>query len=154
MNYILRYCYRDCGVVFPLWVCLCMMSGCGESDGLDRLHVKGTVTVNGAPLKNGRISFLPTEGTSGPATGTVIENGQFEIPLEQGPMQGKHRIEIMAVRPTGQKIREGSGSENPDAFVEEVEQFIPPKYNLKSELTAELNEPNAQSVAFDLKLSE
>jgi len=151
MNYILRYCYRDCGMNFPLLVCLCMMSGCGGSDGLDRLHVKGTVTVNGALLKSGRISFLPMEGTSGPATGTVIENGRFEIPLVQGPLQGKHRVEIMAVRPTGQKIREGSGSENPDALVEEVEQFISPKYNQKSELTAELDESNAQSVEFNLK---
>lgn len=70
---------------------------------LDRLHVKGTFKVNGAPLKSGRISFLPTAGTSGPATGTVIENGPFELPLAQGPVQGKHRIEIVAVRLTGKK---------------------------------------------------
>ena len=154
MNHTLRNCYKDFRGIFPLLVCLGIVSGCGGSDGLDRLHIKGTVKVNGAPLESGRISFLPTEGTSGPATGTVIESGQFEIPLAQGPVQGKHRIEIMAVRPTGQKIREGSGSENPDALVEEVEQYIPQKYNQKSELTADLNESNAQSVEFDLKLPE
>lgn len=154
MNYALRFCYRDCGEFILLLFCLSVVSGCGGSEGLDRLHVKGTVKVNGAPLKSGRISFLPTEGTPGPATGTVIENGQFEILLAQGPVQGKHRVEIMAVRPTGKKIPEGSGSENPDALVEEVEQFLPPKYNQKSELTADLNEANAQSVEFDLKLPE
>lgn len=154
MNHRLRFCYRDFGGILPLLVCLGIVSGCGGSDGLERLHVKGTVKVNGAPLKSGRISFLPTAGTSGPATGTLIESGQFEIPLAQGPVQGKHRIEIMAVRPTGKKIREGSGSENPDALVEEVEQFIPRKYNQKSELTVELNDSNAQSVEFDLKVPE
>ena len=79
------------------------MPGCGGSDGLDHLHVKGTVKVNGTSLENGRISFLPTGETLGPSTGTVIQNGQFEIPLAQGPVTGKHRIEIMAVRPTGKK---------------------------------------------------
>lgn len=154
MNYGLWYRYVRCGRILSLLVGLSILSGCGESDGLDHLHVKGTVKVNGAPLDNGRISFLPTGGTPGPSTGTVIKNGEFEIPLAQGPVAGKHRIEIMAVRPTGRKIREGSGSENPDELVEEVEQFIPPKYNQKSELTTDLNESNAESVAFDLKLDE
>lgn len=58
------------------------------------------------------------------------------------------------MRPTDQKIREGSGSENRDALADEVEQFISLKYNQKSELTVELDESRAQNAELDLKQPE
>ncbi len=146
----------------PLWkqvngwlVCgvFLLTAGCGAGDNLGRLEVKGTVNLSDGPLSRGRIAFLPIEDTPGPATGGPIENGQFHLSRQVGPVAGKHRVEIIATRPTGNQVEEGSGSDNPDAKVAEIEQFIPEQYNLRSKLTVELTPESSKSLAFDLDIA-
>src|SRR5688500_13010891 len=61
-----------------------LLAGCGADS--DRGAVSGTVTLDGKPVENGSISFVPIEGTQSPSAGAVIGNGTYEIPRDKGPM--------------------------------------------------------------------
>lgn len=52
--------------------------GCGESQGT----VKGTVTVNGQPLKKGEIVFSPPSG--GTPVGAPIVDGKYAAKMQPG----------------------------------------------------------------------
>src|SRR5438128_90160 len=72
--------------------------GCsgGGGDDLPRQPVAGTVTLDGEPLNEGAILFAPTgksEGAVASATAR-IENGQFSIPRDQGPVPGTYKVSI------------------------------------------------------------
>lgn len=123
--------------------------GCGEA-GPERAEVAGKVTFEGEPIASGMISLLPIEGTKGPAVGGPINNGTYRLSVKEGPCLGKHRVEISATRTTGRQVKAGSGADNPDALVDEIEMYIPPKYNSQSELTVNVA-PGVNTFDFDLR---
>ena len=41
------------------------------------------MTLDGQPIDEGVIQFLPVEGTVGPETGGVISKGQYDIPRKR-----------------------------------------------------------------------
>ena len=90
-----------------------------------KAQVSGTVNWEGQPLANGSIQFFVIEdGLLGGSA--VIQNGRFNFFSKPGKM----RAEVSADRP------------NPSAGLDEriapSEQYIPDRYNAKSELTAEV----------------
>ena len=109
--------------------------GCGGGDGLDRAAVTGKVTLDGTPIEEGSISFLPAGGTQGPATGGQIQNGQYSIAAAEGPVIGHHRVEIRASRKTGKMI---TVPMDPSKKVEEVAQVVPKQYNSESTLEKDI----------------
>lgn len=72
-------------------------AGCGRSDGLHRVEVHGSVAVQGQPVAQGLVTFRPARGSKGPAAGTSIMDGKFQIPVERGPTTGPHEVEIKIV---------------------------------------------------------
>jgi len=120
---------------------LTAMIGCGES-GPERAEVRGTVTLDGTPVESGSISFIPIEGT----------NGAYHLTRSDGPVIGKHRVQILASRPTGRQIEAGEGADDPNAMIDEIEMYIPPEYNTKSKLTADI-ESGTNQVDFALQSS-
>lgn len=38
-----------------------VLTGCGSGDGNQKLAIKGSITLNGVPLKSGAITFIPME---------------------------------------------------------------------------------------------
>jgi hypothetical protein len=130
---------------------LTAMIGCGES-GPERAEVRGTVTLDGTPVESGSISFIPIEGTEGPSTGGAITNGAYHLTRSDGPVIGKHRVQILASRPTGRQIEAGEGADDPNAMIDEIEMYIPPEYNTKSKLTADI-ESGTNQVDFALQSS-
>jgi hypothetical protein len=48
------------------------------------------------------------------------------------------------------QVEAGPGASDPTAMVDEIEMFIPEKYNSKTELTAEIG-PSTGPLSFDLK---
>jgi hypothetical protein len=56
------------------------VADCGGGDGLDRVAVSGSVTIDGKGARHGIIRFIPSEGTEGPAANTTISDGQYNIP--------------------------------------------------------------------------
>lgn len=73
--------------------------GCGSSSGT--VPLKGKVTLDGAPLVNASISFIP-QGTGRQATGTTDSNGEFAmstIDPKDGCMPGTYKVAIVPATP-------------------------------------------------------
>lgn len=118
--------------------CVLVLSGCGGAK--ERYAIKGTVTLDGKPLEKGQVCFVPLQGTKGPTAGAEIVDGKFSIPNEGGTFLGKFRVEVTASRPTKKKMPDPITGRPAEVY----EQFIPEKYNKRSELEAEVqaNGPN------------
>lgn len=98
-----------------------------------RVQVSGSVEVDGQPLESGSISFISLATTQGPSAGAEIKQGKYLIAVDGGPDPGKYRVEIKGMRKTGRQINDGGN------MIDEIEQFLPPKYSgAESELAAEL----------------
>ncbi|WP_437191712.1 hypothetical protein [Planctomicrobium sp. SH527] len=55
-----------------------LVSGCGGPTAPQRASVSGEVLVDGQPLSEGVISFIPTDGVKGPTSGTKVLNGRYQ----------------------------------------------------------------------------
>ncbi len=87
-----------------MWCALCQLllvlaccSGCGDG-GSGGARVDGTVTLDGANLESGGISFRPESGEARPAGGKITD-GKYSV---KGVATGKNRIHIDI--PTGAKL--------------------------------------------------
>ncbi|WP_435020147.1 hypothetical protein TA3x_001671 [Tundrisphaera sp. TA3] len=119
--------------------------GCGGEAGAPRQAASGTVTLDGKPLESGTITFIPTEG--GPGAFGTIQAGTYRFGTGDGPTAGRYAVEIVDVRPTGRTIP------NPDApgtTIAEVRNAIPPRYNARTELVADVKPDAENSFRFDL----
>jgi hypothetical protein len=116
--------------------------GCGDGG---RLAVSGRVTLDGQPLEDGAITFIPVEGNRGPAAGGAIQDGEFQIDAKDGPVLGKNRIEIRGSRHTGRLIPD---PRMPQSKIEETIP-IPQRYNEKSEIVRDLV-PGSSDLLFEL----
>lgn len=122
---------------------LCL-TGCGKSDTFERTQVEGMVTLNGEPVNQGVITFIPTG--KGASAGANLESGKFVIPAETGPSPGEYRVEIDSSVPTGKQILDTDG----ETMVDEFENGIPPRFNRQTELKVTLKTGNNQHL-FDLE---
>ena len=124
-------------------VCLLLsLAGC-ESGG--RKGLTGTVTFDGQLLPDGRIVFRPQSGTEGPSAGGLIQEGKFAVSSSEGVVVGSYRVEIEAGRSTGRQELDETGR-----LVDQVEQYIPTRYNRQSELTVEVTDSGPNEFTFDL----
>ncbi|MEX2169197.1 MAG: hypothetical protein WD851_07790 [Pirellulales bacterium] len=107
----------------------------GCSYGPPMGDVQGKVTLNGQPLTEGAVRFIPVNGDT-PATGGSIRAGSFrvEVPVAE------QRVEISANVVDREKTP-------PNATNDEIvmKMLVPERYNTQSELTLDvvpgLNEP-------------
>lgn len=118
--------------------------GCGNQDTFERTQVEGMVTLNGTPIEQGVITFIPSG--KGASAGANIELGKFVIPKEKGPSPGDYRVEIDSSVRTGKQIMATDG----ETMVDEFENGIPQKFNRLTELTVTLKTGNNQHL-FDLE---
>ena len=119
-------------------------SGCSRDDS--RLAVEGEVTIDGKPLPDGKISFMPLPGTASPTAGATITNGKFTIARDKGVRPGAFRVEIKALRTTGKKARDDLSGES----IDQKRQYIPDRYNENSGLTAEIKNGETNHLTFTL----
>jgi hypothetical protein len=128
------------------------MCGCGGKEGeLSRAAVRGTVQLNGVPLDEGVVRFVPAQGTRGPKTSVPVADGQFEVPDEFGPIVGTHRVEI-------ESTDGGYPRDDEHAIARLKAQgrgrihvvSIPPIYNSHSRLTAEIEAEGPNEFDFTL----
>lgn len=139
-------CHSLRGILLVAGIGAAMLSGCGGAD-IDRVGVSGTVTLDGQPLENGSILFLPKG--EGPSAGTQIENGRFAIAPSDGPSPGNYRVEIRSFRGTGQMIPD---DDLPGQMVERRDQIIPARYNHASELEAAFSaDRRREELTFDMQ---
>lgn len=129
---------------------LTLMSGCGGPDGPARYPVSGTVTVNGEPLEDGSIQFIPSDNSDSPSIGATITGGTYSIPAKKGALAGEYTVQIKGMKKTGRQIEAGSPLP-PGTMVDELIEVVPPKYNTNSTLTATIVEGDNENVKFDLE---
>jgi hypothetical protein len=127
-----RYLLAACLAALPL-------AGCAPS-GPRTYPVSGTVTLDGQPLPEGHITFMPVSDDASAAAGKVTA-GQFAFQAQAG----NKRVEIMANR-----AKQGAAVD-PAMGAAPLEQYIPAQYNTESTLTAEVKVDGANQFEFQLK---
>lgn len=104
--------------------------GCG-GDGLDRVPLMGTVTMDGAPLTGAVLSFTPAAGTPGEgALGVSDEAGKFEVISSRegdtGIPAGEYTVRVSRrVLPDGSPLP----PDVPEADFPQSRESIPPPYS-------------------------
>ncbi|WP_435018056.1 hypothetical protein TA3x_005696 [Tundrisphaera sp. TA3] len=128
-------------------------SGCGMagSDDLPREAISGKVTLDGQPLAQGVIQFLPASRNEGIAGGATIEAGSYSVPRAQGLVPGQYRVTINSVKDGGASQAAPADSPGPIVAAEVPKELLPPKYNAQSDLVAKVQAGQANQFDFDLK---
>lgn len=104
----------------PFWAitCVILIAGCGEA-GVDGATVDGAVTIDGTPIADGSLEFIPQQEGSGPAAGAQIVDGRYTA--DQVPL-GQVRVIIRATKKTGRMVTDYS-----EPYEEEVS-IVPSRY--------------------------
>jgi hypothetical protein len=85
-----------------------VLSGCGGSTGVT---VSGKVSLDGAAVPSGRISFMPVDTKSGQAVGGEIINGAYTV---TGVSAGKQRVNVTLIT----KVSAAEGMANAQKYKE------------------------------------
>ncbi|WP_145170150.1 hypothetical protein [Rubripirellula lacrimiformis] len=70
------------------------LGGCRPPDPI-RQAIGGTVDVSGTTSPDaieGKVTFLPTGGMSGPAVSTAVSGGRYAFSADNGPLPGTYRV--------------------------------------------------------------
>lgn len=111
-------------------------AGCGKSSGLEKVEVSGVVTLDGQPVPNGEIRFIPAAGTAGPISGGAIKDGAYAAKAKGGVPLGNHQVEIRAFRANA-KSQGQAGSPGFEGGA--AEQYLDKRYNEQTTLTATID---------------
>jgi hypothetical protein len=114
-----RACLLTFALIFP------GLSGCGGT-----ATVSGQVTVDGEPLKNGVISYVPADDSGAPAT-TAIQDGKYELQM----VPGKKFVQISAPGAV-RKVREYNAPDAPEIVI--TDERLPARYNSATDLVLEV----------------
>ena len=122
-----------------LLVVVAVLAGCSTEPATGT--VEGIVNLNGQPLDQGLIRFVPADGKSQPADGTITA-GKFTatVPL------GDFKVEITSPKVVG-KTQMMPGSPE----VDKIQEALPARYNVKTELKATVPKGKSQMPPFELK---
>lgn len=122
------------------------LSGC--TGGVDLGEVSGTVTLDGAPLAQAQVYFLPAAGGR-PAMATTDAEGNYKLFFDNfkyGALVGRHEVKISTFYPPSANFDED------DKLVRTPErpERLPKRYHEQTELSAEIK--SGKNVCnFDLK---
>jgi len=117
--------------------------GCGDESGLEAnptQPVTGTVTLNGTPIAKGTILFESADDLAKglPPGSAEIVDGKYSL----NSSVGTKKVKIEAPEATGPKDETG---------VVPTKETVPAKYNVDTELSANVTEAGPNEFNFDLK---
>lgn len=121
------------------------LAGCRRSSGLDVHPVAGTVTVDGAPLADGWIVFRSLEGDARGCAGRITNGG-----YRAEAFAGRASVAVTATRAIPGEFVRASPDDEPQP---KTEQFIPRRYNEKTELEADIPRGGIRGLDFALTLT-
>lgn len=123
------------GLIFVALTIAIPLFGCSRAPA-DRGAVMGSIVLDGTPIEDGLIVFVPSRGNQGPTAGASVAKGRYAIAAAKGPHVGWNRVEIRASRKSGKKIEKplGQPTETIDEFVEAVAE----RYNTASQLEVDI----------------
>ena len=129
------------------------MLGCGATEQPSRgqrVAVDGIVTLDGDHLQAGRIVYITDQGAGKVKAAAAIVHGYYNFTVENGPLAGKARVEIYPKEIELEQFEEARG-EDRNRSVDIVAVKIPVRYNLRSELSADVQH-DAESNLFHFDL--
>lgn len=127
-------------LVFPI-------GGCGLFSS-EAIH--GNVALDGQPIDQGSIAFIPTGTTRGASAGCDIIAGAYQLAANAPPLEGQYKVEIRSVRPTGRKIPEPPPAPR-GTTMDEFRESVPAMYNANTTLTVEITKATRQFDFLELK---
>jgi hypothetical protein len=134
--------------VFVFGLCVMLgtfaLFGCGSHRKHERVVVSGTVIYRGKPLADGQIRLIPEKNSAVPSSGAPIVDGKYRVHSQGGAPVGNYKVSIEAYRPLSSGPQPSQPA--PGAGGKNVEQYIPIKYNSKSELQLEVPSGSAEIV--------
>jgi len=136
---------RHAAVTFGLFVSSSLFVGCDEATVERGEPVTGTVTLDGQPLDQGSVSFIPATGGDTSAVAPVAA-GAYSLPPENGLKPGKYVVRISSVE---------GGAGDPNIMPGETKpakERVPPAWNSKSKHEVEVVDGD-NAFTFDLKSS-
>lgn len=116
---------------------LLLLPPCGACRPGNPLHlqpVSGSVTLDRQPLDSGTIQFVPADATKGLLSGALIDQGKYSVPVDKGLPPGKYTVRIFSAGAVANAPSSPPGSE----VSRPAKERIPTKYNVQSQLTAEI----------------
>jgi hypothetical protein len=124
---------------FPL-ACAVAIGGCG---GEKRQPVRGTVTLDGKPLVEALVAFMPAESTGSPSFATTDSRGQYRLQQNEekkGAARGRYTVRITTYR---------EAEPHSDSLVKASAERVPARYNVHSRLVVEVT-PETKVLDFTL----
>lgn len=103
-----------------------VLAGCGSSDG--KVDVKGTVTFNGKPVKQGTVQFVHSATEADTVT---VTDGAYATRITPG----SKKVVVYAFRKTGEFLRDPT---DVNSGYPVVENYIPPKFNEATEILVDI----------------
>lgn len=76
---------------------------CGKTPEAARIPVTGRVTLDGKPLANGSVQFLPRGSIRADATALVV-NGEFQLDEHHGPPAGDYDVCVIPAAPEFEEV--------------------------------------------------
>jgi hypothetical protein len=120
-------------------------AGCSDYGG--RLAVHGEVTLQGQPLKEGVISFVPLDGQD-TQSGAPVVNGTYAVPRQSGLKPGKYLVQLTAgdgKTPHDEEAAAPGGSTNIVSF-----DLIPEEWNVRSTQKVEVKKDGDNQFNFNV----
>jgi hypothetical protein len=90
-----------CSHLVALAAAVFFIAGCGSSNELDMVPIRGEVTYNGQPVTEGSVVYIPVESTGRQATGKIQPDGSFQLTTREandGAVVGEYKIVVHAVK--------------------------------------------------------
>jgi hypothetical protein len=140
--------FRSFSLISFSLIALCsaiFAAGCGGDNPLGRMAVRGTATLDGAPIASGSVDFQPLQ-QGGVGSGAVIKDGQFSIEEQAGLPPGKYKVAVYASDPSTAVLAEGG---MPGDDVPVPKELVPPDWNVNSQQTIEVSD-SSQEFKFDI----
>ena len=135
-------------LVFAMCLLLC---GCGGDSFPPRAAVSGTVTLDGTPLPQGVVRFVPVGGSANSKWSIPIVNGEFSAEKKAGPAIGKHRIEIESTDIGGFELDDEDALDRLAAERRKVKVVkVPSWYGTSSRLKETVTEDGSNEFTFEL----
>lgn len=117
--------------VFSLLIAICAIAGCGDPNMPPVGEVHGQVTLNGQPVADCQVEFVPLAGGRS-SSAMTDNNGQYVLKYKgnaEGALLGKHRVRLVTARGAtrddhGRVTKPGIKEKLPKEYNEETTQEV------------------------------